>query len=494
MRDDLEQYIQAHTEEEVIIPLHTKQVINKTLIQLEQAAQVKRIFGLRKKVAIAMVLGVLTLSNVLLATDLPKQIINSITSFFEKTSFAKYMGDSKQLGALEQQVGLKIQQGEIELQVDSVALDDNFLNIFYTLKSQQEIPKQDEKGDVAWLYAPSLELKINGESWEYMGNGQDRDAYLEDAHTLRGMERINVAHLQLPDSFDLEIQFIEPCGNKDEWIINVPVERLETATKTIVVDQTYSIKTESYYSNYEGKVTFDLNIDKVIFSPLASQVIITEKNAQEGTPFEGFVFFDQDGNSLEMLTQWTGITEETKENETTNGFEFIPTENLEKIVIVPITRFNLEDEVKAGVTYDEQYRVYEKTYPVRLEIPVEELPKTIKRGPLIEYEILEVQLEEDTMLLRFKIEGAPVDQLLKTEIYPLDENKEWMMHSAIKSLSVDRQTGIYTLRVTGAKNNKTNEKVDLTKTKYLTLDDGGYLLPEQLLWNQAIEIDVSKIS
>ena len=131
MRDDLEQYIQAHTEEEeVIIPLHTKQVINKTLIQLEQAAQVKRIFGLRKKVAIAMVLGVLTLSNVLLATDLPKQIINSITSFFEKTSFAKYMGDSKQLGALEQQVGLKIQQGEIELQVDSVALDDNFLNIF----------------------------------------------------------------------------------------------------------------------------------------------------------------------------------------------------------------------------------------------------------------------------------------------------------------------------------------------------------------------------
>lgn len=131
---------------------------------------------------------------------------------------------------------------------------------------------------------------------------------------------------------------------------------------------------------------------------------------------------------------------------------------------------------------------------MRLEIPVEELPKTIKRGPLIEYEILEVQLEEDTMLLRFKIEGVPVDQLLKTEIYPLDENKEWMMHSAIKSLSVDRQTGIYTLRVTGAKNNKTNEKVDLTKTKYLTLDDGGYLLPEQLLWNQAIEIDVSKIS
>ena len=131
---------------------------------------------------------------------------------------------------------------------------------------------------------------------------------------------------------------------------------------------------------------------------------------------------------------------------------------------------------------------------MRLEIPVEELPKTIKRGPLIEYEILEVQLEEDTMLLRFKIEGAPVDQLLKTEIYPLDENKEWMMHSAIKSLSVDRQTGIYTLRVTGAKNNKTDEQVDLTKTKYLTLDDGGYLLPEQLLWNQAIEIDVSKIS
>ena len=131
---------------------------------------------------------------------------------------------------------------------------------------------------------------------------------------------------------------------------------------------------------------------------------------------------------------------------------------------------------------------------MRLEIPVEELPKTIKRGPLIEYEILEVQLEEDTMLLRFKIEGVPVDQLLKTEIYPLDENKEWMMHSAIKSLGVDRQTGIYTLRVTGAKNNKTNEKVDLTKTKYLTLDDGGYLLPEQLLWNQAIEIDVSKIS
>lgn len=492
MRDDFEQYIQAQVEkEEVIMPLHTKQVINKTLIQLEQVPKVKRIFGLRRKVAIAMVLGVLTLSNVLLATDLPEQLINSITSFFERTSFAKYMGDSSQLEELEQQVGLKTEQEGITLQVDSVALDDNFLNIFYTLKSQQEIPKQDEQGDVAWLYAPGMKLKINGEPWEYMGNGQDSDAYLEDAHTLRGMERINVAHLQLPDSFDLEIQFIEPCGNKEDWIVNVPVQRLEIATKTIVVDQSYSIKTKSYCSNHDGKATFDLNIDKVIFSPLASQVIITEKNVQEDAPFENFVFFDQDGNSLEMLTQWTGITEETKENETTNGFEFIPTENLEKIVIVPITRFDYEEDVKPGVTYHEQYRMYEETYPLILEIPVEELPKTIKRGPLIDYEILEVQLEEDTMLVRFKIDGPPVDHLIKTEIYPLDENKEWLMYSAIKSLSIDRETGIYTLRLTEAKNNKTNEKVDFTKTKYLTLDDGGYLLPEQLLWDQAIEIDVA---
>ena len=359
----------------------------------------------------------------------------------------------------------------------------------YTVKAKTPIPKQDEQEDVAWLYAPGMELKIDGRNWEYMGNGQDQDAYLEDECTLKGMQRINVAHLQLPEAFELEIRFINPCGKQGEWIITIPVQKIAADTHTVVVDKTYQIHTKSYCTNHDGKTTFDLNIDKVIFSPLASQLVITEYNVQDDAPFENFVLFDQDGNSLDMITQWVGITEE-KSNESTNGFEFIPTENLEKIVIVPITRYEREEEIKAGVTYDEQYRHYEEEYPIKLEIPIEEIPVKISRGPLINYEIIDLQLQEDTMLLQFKVNGPPVDQLLKTVIYPLDENKKWLANTRIKSLSVDRETGIYTLRWTNAK--KEDQPVDVTKTKYLTLDDSGYLLPEQLLWDQAIEIDVSQ--
>ena len=491
MKDYIDEYIRVYVEkEETVVPLHTKQVINKTLLELEKQSKVKTIFRLKRSTLVAIALGAATIGTTVFATDLPSQIISSISSFFEKASFAKYKGDSKVLQDIEQQVEFGLTREGIQLQVDSVALDDNFLNIFYTLKSEEPIPKQDEQGNVAWLYAPGIELRIDGEPWEYMGNGQDRDGYLEDEYTLKGMERINVAHLQLPDAFELEINFIEPYDKAGKWTINVPVQKIKIPTRTVIVDKSYQIKTNSYSRNHEGKTNFDITIDKVIFSPLASQIIIKERNVGGEEAFDQFVFFDQDGNSLERITQWVGTTIQENSNESTNGFEFIPTEGLKKIVVVPITRYEMEEEIKEGITYDEQYRYYEETYPIKIEIPIDKIPITINRGPLISYEFLDIKIEEENMLIEFKINGAPVDHLIKSEVYPLDENKEWIMDHGLKSLSIDRETGIYTLRLTnGIRNEK---RIDFTKAKYLTLDDGGYLLPEQLLWEQAIEIDVAE--
>ncbi len=489
---DFDSYIKERAKQESInMPLHTTQVINKQLRALEERKSKEGFIRLKRRIIIPIVVATVALGGVILANDLPQKIINGIRRFFESSPGAKYETDEFALNKLEQPIGLAAEKDGVALQIESVALDDNFLNIFYTMHSQEVIPKQDEQGNVAWLYAPGMKLKIDGQPWEYMNNGQNTDAYLEDEYTIKVMERINVAHLQLPKKFELEVDFINPCQKEGEWIINIPVEKLETPSRIINVNESRQINTTTAYRNHqeEGKTIFDICVEKVIFSPLASQIVISEKNVEGKEPFSNFVLFDQDGNNLDIITQWAGISGEMKDEESRNGFEFIASDNLEKLILVPMQFHRIMDEIEAGVTYEEKLEQCEKEYPSRVEIPIEQIPCEIKRGPLISYNILSLETNQDAMTLKFKIQGTARNQLLKTELYLLDREKHFMAEKGIRDIAVDRETGIYTLRITHAKQN--GEKVDFTKAKYITIDDGGYLLPEELLWGQAIEIDLS---
>ena len=489
---DFDSYIKERAKRESVnIPLHTTQVINKQLRVLEERRGKEGFIRLKRRITIPIVIGIAALGGVILASDLPQIIINGISQFFEGSPGAKYEADELALKQLEQPIGLTAEKEGVTLQIESVALDDNFLNIFYTMHSQEIIPKQDEQGNVVWLYAPGMELKIDGQPWEYMNNGQNTDAYLEDEYTIKVMERINVAHLQLPEQFELQIDFINPCQKEGRWIINVPVQKLEAPSRIITVNESRQINTTTAYSNHreEGKTTFDICIEKVILSPLASQIVISEKNVVGEEPFSNFVLFDQDGNNLDIITQWAGISGEMKNGESRNGFEFIASDNLEKLILVPTQFHRIMDELEDGMTYGEKLEQYEKEYPSIVEMPIEQIPCEVKRGPLISYNILSLETNQDAMTLKFKIQGTARDQLLKTELYLLDEEKNFMAQKCIRDIAVDRETGIYTLRITHAKQN--GEPVDFTKAKYITIDDGGYLLPEELLWDQAIEIDLS---
>ncbi len=490
---DFDAYIKECAKEEKIhIPLHTTQAINKKIREIELDKKRGSFIKLKRRTSILIAIGIVTLGGVVLASDLPQKLINGISQFFQGAPDAKYVADAYALRELEQSVGIAIEKQGIKVQIDSIALDDNFLNIFYTMYSKEIISKPDEYGNAASLYVPQMKLKIDNALFEYMNNGQNTDAYLENEYTLKVMERINVAHLQLPEEFELEIDLINPCEKEGEWIINVPVKKLEAPSKIIQVDEFKQINTITPFSNHpeEEKGTFDICVEKVILSPLASQIVISERNVGDELPFSNFALFDQDGNSLEIITQWAGISGERKEGESRNGFEFIAPDNLEKLILVPTKFHRMEDKLKDGITYGEKLAEYEDKYPNVIEFPIEQIPCEIQRGPLITYSILSLETNQDTMTVRFKIKGVAKDQVMKTDIFLLDDKGKFMFRNAIKGISIDRETGIYTLRITNAK--KDDRPVDFNKAKYFTIDDGGYLLPEEILWDQAIEIDLSK--
>ena len=488
MDNEFDKQIKERTKrEEVAIPLQTKQQINKTLLMIENQ-QVKRKGYFNRRIAACMLICLTLVGNILAATDIPAKVIDGISGFFSKTDSAKYENDAEALGELEQYIGKTIEKYGIEITLESIAVDDNFLNLFYTMRSNEMIPKEGDRGDLAALYVPLLQIEMNGKPWEYMNNGQDQDAYLEDEKTLKVMERIDVAHLELPEQFSIDIMLTDRGEQEKSWIFSdILVQKIKEPSQNIIVNKPWKVVARTLDMDQAGNREINLNIDKVIISPLASQIVISEKKG-EYAPFQSFALFDQDDQPLEIITQWTG-TSPVEKDTCTNGFEFIPTSHLKKIKIIPITEPERVYEVKGEQIYRDMYQDYEEKYPIQMKIAINELPTTIERGPLTRYEFLEAYIEDDEMMLKFKINGPTRDQLLKTEIYPLDANDQWLMHSAIKSISIDRKTGIYTLRVSHPTID--NKKANLSGAKYLTLDDGGYLVPEQLLWDQAIEINIA---
>lgn len=407
----------------------------------------------RKIIAIVAVITVLNVTTIFAMTPQGKEMIKGVVEFFNGQHDQKYISNKDSFEKFNKATGITVEDKGIKVTLDNIAVDDNFLNTFYTIESIEPIKKvEDDTPLSAMLTAPFLISSINGDD-KYQGNNNDIDAYFKSDKVLKVMKRENISKVNLEDTFDLKITCDEILGKKGNWVIVTNVSKKDTKVETISVNP--NKKATINLSDFKH----DINIEKVTLSPFGNQIIISEETSEDRF-FSHFALYDDRGNSLDVLnTDLQG----SYFGKVTNSYEFIKAnKDMKYLTLVPI-------EWKGEYGEKEQVKSDLSGLPITLNIS--------ENGKLI---IQDMQFENNVLKIDYKKEGVVV--LDPTFSFYDEKGNEINFGQTYAYSKVDRQNGIYTEIL-----KFTNNNVDISKIKKI----GMYKQNDYtLLKDQAIRIDL----
>ncbi|MGL5352656.1 MAG: DUF4179 domain-containing protein [Clostridium sp.] len=407
----------------------------------------------RKIIAIVAIITILNVTTVFAMSPQGKEMIRGVVEFFNGQYGQEYISNKNNFDKFNVATGISVEDKGIKVTLDNIAVDDNFLNTFYTIESTEPIKRvQEDTGWTALFTSPFLRLTINGDE-NFLGNNNDTDAYFQSDKVLKIMKRHNISQVNLDDTFDLKITSDEIFGNKGNWTINTNVSKEYAKVETISVNP--SQKATINLSNFEH----DINIEKVTLSPFGNQIVISEE-APEDRFFSNFALYDDKGNSLDVLaTNVLGSTSGT----VINSYEFIKAnKDMQYITLVPI---DWEDK---------------HTETVEIIKDINRFPVSLNLSEDGKVMIQDMQFEDNALKVDYKKDGVVVVDPTFT-FYDENGNKIDFGQLYLTS-KVDRQNGIYSEIF-----KFTNENIDISKIKKIgTIKQDNY----KLLKNQSIKIDL----
>ncbi len=308
------------------IPSNVDDTINSVLSDLPNNKVYKKT-SLRILVAAALIATVTTTTVFAANSTSAKDAINNVIAYFNPKVDSKYISDKENLQKFSSVVGITSVDKGIKLTVDSIAVDDNFLNIFYTIESDKPITKDENKVFSAYFASPYLDYKINGKVLE-ISNNNDMEAYFESDYKLKGMKRENLSNMSSADKLVLEVSTEKIFNTDGKWNISTEVDKSKAKVDTKIITPKQK---ESIVLNSE---THNITIDKVSISPLGNQIVISENTPNIKSQFTDFALLDENGKVLEVLGSDMFCNDKGK---STNAFEFIkPNRNIKQMTLVPI--------------------------------------------------------------------------------------------------------------------------------------------------------------
>ncbi|MBU3131930.1 DUF4179 domain-containing protein [Clostridium gasigenes] len=407
----------------------------------------------RKIIAIVAMITVVNVTTVFAMTPQGKEMIKGVVEFFNGQYGQSYISNKNNFDKFNVATGISVEDKGIKVTLDNIAVDDNFLNTFYTIESTEPIKRvQEDTGWTALFTSPFLRLTINGDE-NFVGNNNDRDAYFQSEKVLKIMQRQNISQVNVDDTFDLRITSDEIFGEKGNWTINTKVSKKDAKVETISVNpnQKATINLNDF--------KHDINIEKVTLSPFGNQIVISEETSEDRF-FSNFALYDDKGNSLDVInTDLQG----RYFGKVTNSYEFIKAnKDMKYVTLVPIEwedKQQEKDKIKNDLN----------SFPVIFNVS--------ENGKLI---IQDMQLENNELKVNYKKEGVVVSDA--TFSFYDENGKDIDFGQGYADSKIDRQNGIYTEIL-----KFTNDNIDISKIKKIGVyEQGDY----KLLKNQAIKIDL----
>lgn len=284
------------------------------------------------------------------ATPAVLQMAQNAIGYFTQnggSEYAAYQGKYEKYNAA---VGLSATNGDQTLTIDNIAVDDSYMMVFYTLKSETPIALEGTDDNpqtwrTKWT-APTFFSQINGKLLDTTGTIEN-EATMPDAYTLTGVHRI-VLKEALPDQFDLVLY---DGGSSDinnaNFQFEMSVDKSAVAVETLTVEPKQDFTVEFDYKSANG-VTIPIRntprIERVSISPFGSTLALSERAEN---PLTSFVLRDDKGNYLPVISN--GSIASTIER-VTNTFEFIGADpDTKSVTLIPCIDRGDMHEVKGGL-------------------------------------------------------------------------------------------------------------------------------------------------
>ncbi|MBK1812834.1 DUF4179 domain-containing protein [Clostridium sp. YIM B02505] len=430
--------------------------INDTLDNLVDNRRYKR--PITKVAMIAALVATISGTTVFASTNpVIRNMVGGIVAYFDSSKDTKYISDKSSFEKFNKAVGVSSVDKDIKFTVNNIATDDNFINVFYTIESKNDIKmfttEQEAKLFGALLYTPFINVNINGKEIK-CSNNNNMDAYFQGDKGLKGMWRVNVSQIDLPNKFNLEISTDEIFRTKGKWEVATSVDKSDISIETKTVKP--NIQKVIDLGDYKPNIT----IDKVSISPFGNQIVISERTSGDRL-FDTFAIFDDKDNNLDVLnTDMIGSIN----GKATNSFEFVKGNvDTKYITLIPI-KFT---EKEADATIE--------------KVDIQKVPISFKTNNAGSRVVDKIEFVKNVIRINYHNEGV---QMWDPGFYLYDsKGNEVDLGQNGYTTAVDRKTGEFTQTLTFE-----NKNVDFSKISKI-----GTFTEKQdidLLKDQAIKIDL----
>lgn len=407
-------------------------------------------------IAAAMVVGAAAAAPAIL------KMAQGAVNYFQSDQESVYAPLQTEYERFNAAVGMHQTVDGVTLSIDNIAVDDSYLIIFSTLKSEKPLELQD--GEYATLStrikwtAPNFFAEINGELLD-MSGPVEMEARLVDDCTLTSVQRIALKEL-LPDQFDL---LLFDGGTSDisqsNFQFEMSVDKSSVAVETLTVEPKQDFTVHFTGVNDIGEpytVNSKPRIERVSISPFGSTITLSE---WAENPLTNFVLRDDQGNFLPVLN--IGSVGGSMISRATNTFEFLGADlDTRSVTLIP---------------YLDEGRAHEVTGSL------DKLPLTDDSENGFTLESLEIGEKQATATFSFR--GAmnycnAQFSLLLADGTPLDHLAECYM-----DFSYDRENALCITTI---------EYPDATPEQIAQITDVSFWQPNELtlLEDQAVTIDL----
>jgi len=322
----------------------------KIFSEMQKKAQPqKKYSGFKfKNVLVSAMIVIMLVTTVVATTPLILNMLGSDIAFFNSDKQTRYSADQELIKQYSSKVGVSAEKDGFSLTVDNIAYDGTFMNVFYTIKSD-EINLFEEANECNYKYNLSYlvqhALVINEIQLEILGYSflNDifsfvmSDGYFVSDYELKGVRRYIITD-DLPDMFDIEIKYYYYWNNRSalfnisqypvlepiniKLTIDMSESKIETLTLNpdiyaTVIQPGYCYNDEN--DEYPGAVEHNIIVNRVRVSPLGNILVFTEKGGSSSINQELFNYYfivDDKGNSYGKVSDFGTFRKNWEEDET----------------------------------------------------------------------------------------------------------------------------------------------------------------------------------
>ena len=394
--------------------------------------------------------------------------VEYIIDYFNHNKQSLYLSDKNDFEKTSNNINLTVKDKGIEFTIDNISIDDNYITVFHTSKIDKNINKIDKD---AYLDNLIISTYMDGERIEESSGIIEHEATYISENELKGMQKIDVSSVNIDNNDEIVFRVNNIFCIEGNWEISLKVDKLKSVNNNYNVNKDYTINQTYDYNNEKIDIKHNINVEKVLISPLANTICINEKPTKvfkDWTPMLGnsFALFDDKNNSLDVLDKG-GSGVNTKTGIASNSYEFLKADkDTKSLTLVPISFDNsIENKELEPQSIGNLPIVFE----------------TSEYGKIV---IEDIKITDTEIKYTYYKDGV-VPGYLTLWFYD-EEGDEIDISSSIKE-SLDRHTGRYTtiLKLEGYEN-------DISKIRKIKKVSTFSHSDMKLLCNQQIKIDLKE--